>query len=201
MKQKLLKLLTAILCVPAILFCGCSQIKSDLKTINLSTYYSDKVVCSTYGKSKTSTLSLTDFTSKEPRTNLIGQYTEFEVQANGAWMYKMYIDYIYFYVYTNIATDYQMTVNVSLTNLADESNLQNPTDDFSKDCSLIPKENGKFLCEVEVKKVVPTATGTTLTIDILNTIEVFTDIEGKDSGFKWMIYGLEFYAESRAYSK
>ncbi len=199
MKNKLLKSLTALLCVPIILLCGCSK-KSKLDTINASTYFNSAVACTVYGKEKQTSGNLSDLLAKKPNMGTIGQYTVFELKANSAWVYKMYIDYIYFYVYTNIETESQMTINIKMTNLASENNIENP-ETFEADCSLIPKKDGSILCEVKVQKVVATATGSTLTFDILDCPEIFSDSMAQDNGFKWTIYGLEFYAESRAYSK
>lgn len=187
--------------MPVLFLCGCSSKKSKLDTIRLSTYFEDTVTCSAYNKTATTTISIEDLTSEDPKLNLMGQYIEFEVKAKGSWIYKMYIDYIYFKVYTNIDVATGMTVNLSMTNLADEDDLQNPTNDFKQDCSFTPAEDGSFNCWYKVQKVVPTASGTTLTIDILNTTEVFSDEFGTANGFKWIIYDLKFYAESRTYSK
>ena len=112
-----------------------------------------------------------------------------------------YIDYIYFYVYTNMETTTEMTVNVSITNLADENNIENPNNDFKADCSLMPQKDKSVLCAIKVQKVIATATGSTMIIDILQSSELFSDGVGQDVDFKWIIYGLEFRAESRAYSK
>ena len=201
MKQNLLKFF-AILLLPVVLLCGCSsKNKSKLETIKLSTYFEDKVVCTTFGKSSTTTISMSDITSEEPKYNLLGQYVEFEVEAKSSWIYKMYIDYVYFKVYTNMDVATGMTVNLSMTNLADEDNLQKPTNDYTQDCSFTPAKDGSFNCWYKIGKVVPTASGSTLTIDIINTTEVFSDEFGKANGFKWIIYDLKFYAESRTYSK
>ena len=201
MKNRLLKILMAIICIPVLLVSACSSKDSKLDTINLSTYYQEKVSSTIYGQTKKVESSLSSLTAKEPAMKEIGQYTSFTLTANPAWIYKMYIDYIYFYVYTNIDVATQMTINVSITNLASENDLTNPSDDFTADCSLIPEKNGTFLCKVKVQKVVATATGSEVTFDILNTPEVFYDEYAQENNFKWIIYGLEFHAESRAYSK
>ncbi len=200
MKKTLLKIITLIALVPIISFYGCSSKKSKLSDINLVTYYNEKVVCTSYNSTKSYNLKISDLTRSKPNKLLADQYIKFELSANSAWMYKMYIDYIYFKVYTNIATQSAMTINLKMTNLADESDLSNPTDDFTADASLIPEKDGSINCWFKINKVVPTATGTKLTIDILDTTEVFADEFGKDNGFKWIIYDLKFYAESRTYS-
>ena len=84
---------------------------------------------------------------------------------------------------------------------ANENDFENANDDFVAECSLIPTKDGEFICEVKVKKVIATATGSTVTFDILNSPEVFFNEKGEDIGFKWVIYDLKFYAEHRTYSK
>ena len=202
MKKSLLKIITALLCIPILFVCGCSSKPSKLGTINPSAYFEDKTSYYLYNVSESKTMTFDSLTLEEPDKSLANSYIQLEVKAKPAMIYKMYIDYIYFYVYTNKETYSEMIVNVSLTNLCDEWDFENPTDDFSYPCSFLPVKDGSTLCIVEVKKVVAIlAETTTLKFDILNSTEVFKDESGKDIGFKWSIYGLEFHAESRAYSK
>lgn len=199
MKKSILKIFTLLICLPLAL-CGCSKVKSKLDTIELPVYYNNTVACSVYGKSDKTSITVQDLTSKKPKTLIAAAYTEFELRANAAWVYKLYIDYIYFKVYTNIPSS-AMTINVAITNLANEYDFENANDDFTAECSLIPEKDGSFICEVKVQKVIATATGSTITFDILNSPEVFHDVYGKENGFKWIIYDLKFYAEHRTYSK
>lgn len=199
MKKSILKLFTLLICLP-LAFCGCSKVKSKLDTIHLPVYYNNTVSCDIYGKTNSIGISLSDLTSKKPKYGLMAAYTKFELKANAAWVYKLYIDYIYFQVYTNMDSS-ELIVNVKITNLASEDDLANPTNDFTAECSLIPQADESFICEVKVQKVIATATGSTITFDILNSPEVFYDNFGKEIGFKWMIHDLKFYAEHRTYSK
>lgn len=199
MKKSILKLFTLLICLP-LAFCGCSKVKSKLDTIHLPVYYNNTVSCDLYGKTNSIGINLSDLTSKKPKYGLMAAYTKFELKANAAWVYKLYIDYIYFQVYTNMDSS-ELIVNVKITNLASEDDLANPTNDFTAECSLIPQADESFICEVKVQKVIATATGSTITFDILNSPEVFYDNFGKEIGFKWMIHDLKFYAEHRTYSK
>ncbi len=199
MKQKILNLIIAFVCLPALLLCGCSSKKSKLKTINIATYFENNISCSVRNKTDT-TLSISDLTAKEPNVQLANQYLDFEVKSNSVWTYKLYIDYIFFKIYTNMDSS-QLTINLSLTNVASEDDLQNPSDDFTQNASIVPTKNGEFNCWFEVKRVIPSAVGTKLTIDIHNSTEVFFDELNNENEFKWMIYDLQIYAESRTYSK
>ena len=199
MKKSILKIITLLICLPLAL-CGCSKVKSKLDTIHLPVYYNNTVSCDLYGKTNSIGINLSDLTSKKPKYGLMAAYTKFELKANAAWVYKLYIDYIYFQVYTNMDSS-ELIVNVKITNLASEDDLANPTNDFTAECSLIPQADESFICEVKVQKVIATATGSTITFDILNSPEVFYDNFGKEIGFKWMIHDLKFYAEHRTYSK
>ena len=199
MKKSILKLFTLLLCLPLAL-CGCSKVKSKLDTIDLSVYYNNTVSCDVYGKTNSIAVGLNELTSKKPNKSIASAYTQFELRANSAWVYKLYIDYIYFKVYTNLDSS-EMIVNVSITNLANEYDFENTNNDFTAECSLIPAEDDSFICEVKVQKVIATATGSTITFDILNSPEVFHNSRGEEIGFKWLIYDLKFYAEHRSYSK
>ena len=92
MTKKILKLLTVIICLPIMVFCGCSKTKSDLDSINLKRYFASKVTCTTHGKTTTTSVSLSDLISDEPNTEIIGRYSQFEFSAEPVWIYKMYID-------------------------------------------------------------------------------------------------------------
>ena len=196
------KIITAILCIPVIVLCACSSKTSKLDAINASAYFEEATIYYTYNDSHSKTMTFESLLAKKPNKTLADQYIQFEVKAIPAMIYKMYIDYIYFYVYTTKETTSEMTVNVSITNLCNEWDFENVTDDFTADCSLIPQKDGSTRCEIKVQKVVATlAKTTTLKFDILNTTEVFKDDKNQDNNFKWLIYGLEICGESRAYSK
>lgn len=199
--KKIIILITSILCIPIMLLTGCSTKKSKLNKINVSAYFNETTSYSTFETTGEKSLPLNTFLKEEPDTKLADSFVQIKLKAISAMIYKMYIDCIYFYVYTNIETDSQMMINVTITNLANENNIENPTDDFAYSCSFIPKENGAILCTVPVKKVVATATGLNLSFDIFETTDVFKDGLGNNTGFNWIIYGLTIHGESRAYSK
>lgn len=200
MKSKILKSMIAILCLPVLLLCGCSDKRSKLPKINASAYFESSVSYTTYGNTKASTLEFEELIMTEPDPLNVNSFDEIKVTAKSAWVYKMYIDAIYFYVYANKAATTEMIVNVKITNLADEDNISKPSDDFAATCSLVPLANDSVLCKVEVKKTIATATGCTLSFDILNSTNgTVADDNGKPTDFRWMIYGLEIYAEHRTY--
>ena len=200
MKRKIFNLLIAALCVPIVALCGCSDKRSKLPKIDASVYLEPTVVATTYNNTKTKNVELADLLNKKADPLNVDNFVELKVTASSTWIYKMYIDRIYFYVYTNEATNVEMIVNISITNLADENDISHPNDDFSKTCSFIPKAESSKLCYVDVNKTVATATGCTITFDIYNsTSGTVADNEGNATSFRWMIYGLEIYGEHRAY--
>ena len=202
MKRKILNLLIAIICVPTLVFCGCSKKKSDLPIINASVYFEESVSALTYNNSKEKKLELSTLIAEKPDPLNIDNFTEIKVTAKNVWVYKMYIDCIYFYVYANNDTTSEMIINVTITNLVDEDKIsqQNAIETLQETCSLIPQKDDSILCKVDVKKTVATATGCTITFDINNSINgTVADDAGNATNFRWMIYGLEFYAEHRTY--
>ena len=202
MKRKILNLLIALICVPALMLCGCSKKDSDLPKINASVYFEESVEVHTYNNAKAKTIEFAELIAEDPDPLNIDCFTEIKVTAKNSWVYKMYIDCIYFYVYANEDATSEMVVNVTITNLVDEDKIgeQNAIETVQETCSLIPQKDDSILCKVDVKKTVATATGCTITFDINNSINgTVADDAGKATDFRWMIYGLEFYAEHRAY--
>ena len=202
MKRKILNLLIALICAPAIMFCGCSEKESDLPKIDASVYFEEKVSVYTYNNAKAKEIEFAELIAEELDPLNVADFTEIIVTAKSAWVYKMYIDCIYFYVYANNDATTEMIINVTISNLVDENkiNEQNAIETVEKTCSLIPQKEGSVLCKVDVKKTIATATGCTIKFDINNSINgTVADDEGRATDFRWMIYGLEFYAEHRAY--
>lgn len=199
--KKLLKRIGIIaLIFPIIFLCSCSKV-SKLPSINVDTYFEDTVETSVLGNNVSSKeITLASLTAKKPNPDFYDRYVQFTLTGNGAWLYKMYIDKITFYVYTNKTVDTEMIINFSITNVADEGDLENP-EEISGECSFNPKKNGKAYCEISVNKVIATATGCEIKFDITNsTSGTITDNEGNVTDFKWQIYGLKIYGESRSYS-
>lgn len=200
MKRKILNLLIAVICVPIIMFCGCSNKRSSLPKIDASVYFQSDVEVTVHNNTKTKNIELSELTSTKVDELNLDSFVELKLTANNSWIYKMYIDKIYFKVYTNQASNVEMIVNVSITNLADENDISHPSNDFSIPCSFVPKKDGSTLCCVEVGKTVATATGCNITFDIYNsTSGTVADNEGNTTSFRWLIYDLEIYGEHRTY--
>ena len=200
MKKLLKRICIIALIFPIIFLCSCSKV-SKLPSINVSTYFENTVETSVLGNNVSSKeITLASLTAKKPNPDFYDRYVQFTLTGNGAWLYKMYIDKITFYVYTNKTVDTEMIINFSITNVADEGDLKNP-EEFSFECSFNPKKNGKAYCEISVNKVIATATSCEIKFDITNsTSGTITDNEGNVTDFKWQIYGLKIYGESRSYS-
>ena len=184
------------------MFCGCSKKLSNLQKIDVGFYFEKQATASTYNNTKEKTIDFAELLLTEPDPLNIDNYIEIKATANSAWIYKMYIDKICFYVYTNKNSAVEMIINVKMTNLANESDIgkENSAGEIAETCSFIPQENGSVFCTVNVQKTVATATGSELIFDILNsTSGTVADEEGNPTEFRWMIYGLEIYGEHRAY--
>lgn len=206
--KKLKKSLFIFLLMPVMLFCGCS--KSNIKPQDFNTYFSDKVNCYIYKNNGTS--SSKDITAKTiaastPDLDFADKYISLETTAKGEWLYKMYVETIYFYVYTSHAAETEMIVNVTFTNFVKEEDINNKnlTDEdktLTAQCSFYPAENNSTLCKVEVNRVVATATTTKIKFDINNSVHGILCTElSEPNDFKWLIYGLEIVGESRAYNE
>ncbi len=208
MKRKILNLLITMLCAPILMLCSCSNKPKEIPVVDATVYLQEDVTASLYSKNPNTkndkSLKLSELLLKEPDPLNIDSFVEIKVTANSTWIYKMYIEYITFYVYTNKSADVEMIVNFKMTNLAKEEEIG--TTDAGKEateetCSFVPQENGSILCRVDLNKTVATATGSEITFDILNsTSGTVADNEGNPTDFRWMIYGLEIHGEHRAYN-
>lgn len=203
MKNFIKKFLASVLILPILFLCSCSGV-SDLPSINMQTYFEDSVTATVFNNStsnsSTRDIPLSVLTANSPNTDYLDRFVEFELEGNGAWLYKMYIDKIVFYVYTNESSDSEMIVNFSITNVAHEDDLE-LTEEFTGQCSFYPQSNGSAYCELTIDRVIATATGSTITFDILNsTSGTVADEEGNTTSFRWVIYGFKIYGESRSYS-
>jgi hypothetical protein len=202
--KKILKHIMALLTiVPIILLCSCGS-RSSLPKLNLEQYYESNVTVYTYNSTTAKKISLSKLTSSSPSSQNCDNFTQLTLTGDGSWLYKMYIDTIYFYVYTTEATTEELVINFKLTNVVEESEFKsgsvNPTE-FTCERSLKPTKNGSVLCTIPVHMTIADATSTSITIDILNSVNgTVADENGNESSFKWQIYGLEIYGESRSYS-
>lgn len=200
MKKTIKKLLSFILIIPCLFVCACSNTKTD--PINLSGYYESPIETSILvgGLTKTKELTLDDISSKKPVTAKLDTYLKFTFVAKSDFIYKMYIEKIEFYVYANQDAS-EMTLNLAISNLADEDKLSSP-ETLTKDQAIIPQKGESILVSYDINKVVATATGSAIAIDILESKNnTLTDSTGNETGFKWIIHGFKIYGESRAYSK
>lgn len=202
MKRKIFNFLIMLICVPAIILCGCSKKKSNLPKIDASEYFENSVSALTYNSTNAKTLKFETLTAKNVNPLDVDNFTEIKITAKSALVYKMYIDCIYFYVYANNTTNTEMVINVSITNLVSEDEISNENSikTIEETCSFIPKKNGSVLCKVDIQKTIATATGCTITFDIYNSTNgTVADDNGNSTNFKWTIYDLSFYAEHRTY--
>ena len=205
MKNKLLKSFFAILLIPVLFLAGCKK-ADPLPAIDLATYLNSEMTVSYYQLEAKSTKDVSFITDTKFDEEKLGKYVKFELTANTVWMYKMYVESISFYVYTTASSTSEMIVNVSMTNMADEESLKKtsseepPTETASEQCTFIPEKGKATKCTFNIGKTVAKATGATITIDILNSLELF-DTDNGQADFQWVIYGFEIHGESRAYSK
>lgn len=208
MKKFIQRCFCILLCGFVVMFCGCSsKKKSKLNAIDMSVYFAETTGTSIYnaGQTVTNTINTSYLYSKSPNKDIINRYESFEIKANAEWVYKMYIDYIYFYVYTSESSSSELVINITITNAVSEEDIGKTLAEntqYETQCSLMPQKNGFVLCEVKIDKVIATATGSKITFDILNSVpQIFLNEKGEDNGLKWIIYGLEIHGESRSYSK
>lgn len=218
MRNKLLKTLLVFLLLPVLVFSACSKNKKMLPKINATRYFKDEITITRYVLANTSeeensseinnksTDMLSLLTAKKANTNNLSKYISFELTAQPVWIYKMYIESISFYVYCNEDSEYQMIIDLFMTDLADEDVILKATSEvvetetYNEQCTILPKAKKAIKCNYKIGKTVAKVAASKLTIK-LNSSEVFSGDENGNSTFMWLIYGLEIHGESRAYTK
>lgn len=210
MKNKLLKIMLMFMLLPVMILSGCKN--KGLPAIDNSTYLKDVITIISYGLLEDDgtlsedSASLSLITEPKLKTENLSKYLKFEITAQPVWMYKMYIEYISFYVYCNESAE-QMTINFTMTNLASEDDIMNAigqsieTETVEEQLAIAPKAKKAIKCKIPINKTIPTATGSTITIDVLNSPELFSGDEENSSSFMWLIYGFEIHGESRTYTR
>lgn len=205
MKKNLLKSLLLFLLLPVMAFSGCK--KSSLPAINLSTYLKNDITVKYFNISSTQDNTIELLSKKKPDTKDLSKYLKFTINANSVWFYKMYIESISFYIYCNEDCSDEMTLNLTISDTATEDTILNSvtesvvTETFESQLALTPKAKKSIKCNFPVNRTIVNALGSTITIDILNSLNLFSGDEENPSTFAWLIYGLEIHGESRTYSR
>ncbi|MBQ8424636.1 MAG: hypothetical protein IJX17_01285 [Clostridia bacterium] len=201
MIHKIKNYLIAILCIPVIFFCGCSKNKPSYDAVeNLSYYFQENVECNLFKELPNKTVKLKTLTSsKLDKNSMLDAFAKITLKANGPEFYHMYIEYICFKVYTNETSDFELNVNIELTNAINEEDVNKiePEDNkFETIYSCIAKKNNTAEFRVYVNRTIATTTGSTLSFNILDSEIYATD---PDTNFKWCIFDLKIHGESKAY--
>ena len=204
MKKILLKTLAIFLLLPVLVFVGCKS--KSLPSISISRYFKEKITVSRHNFAESSTEKISILTQSKAKDEYLSPYTKFEINAQPLWIHKMYVEKITFYVYCNETTETQLTLNLKMTDLADEDDIWSSTDEnvststYEEQCTVSPKAYKSIKCTFEINKTVVPATGSTITINV-DSLEIFSLNENGESTFRWLIYGFEVHGESRAYSR
>lgn len=207
MRKKLLNLLFVILILPVMVLTGCKKGSSSLPAINVSKYFKDEITITRYNITEDKTDSISLLTQKKAKKENLSKYVKFELNADPVWIYKMYVESIVFYVYCNESSEFQMTINVKMTNLADESAILESksdnvaTEDVEQQVTIMPKGKKAIKCVVPINKTVVNSLGSTITIDFKNSPELFSSEGENESSLMWLIYGFQVHGESRTYSR
>ena len=206
MKKHLFKSLVIFLLLPVLILVGCKN-KKELPKISTAKYFKNQVTVSRNGFAEESTETLDILTQEKANKAYLAPYEKFTLAAEPVWIYKMYIEKISFYVYCNETSETILTVNLKMTDLATEDAIWSATQEtvesetFESQCSVEPKAFKPTKCIFEINRTVIVATGSTLSIDILNSLEIYSGDSENPSTFMWLIYGLEIHGESRAYTR
>ena len=197
--KNLKKIFVMLVIIPVMLLCGCNKFKPTCKAIeSLNYYFEDNIKCEIFNLPE-KTLSFDQLTSSKLDKTLLDSYAQFTLTAKSAEIYHLYIEYIYFMVYTNEDSEYDMNIYIDISNVVKEEDIgKSDVEDnkYSNMYTCRARKNGKSVFKVYVNRTVATATGLKLTINILNSEIYATD---EETLFRWAIYDFKIYGESRAY--
>lgn len=202
--KKLLNILLIFLLLPVMTLTACK--KKTLPSINIERYLKDEMTVKQLNTEDT-TKSISLITQDEAKDENLSKYLKFEISTDPVWMYKMYIESITFYVYCNELSEFSLTLNIKITNLATEEAIMEAitenveTETFEEQVSFNPKEKKAIKCTVNVNQTIVNATGSTISIDAYSSSELFSSDEETSSNFMWLIYGFEIHGEPRTYTR
>ena len=201
MRKQLKSIFAILLCLPILFFTACGKTNKGCKELkSLSFYFNESVSCEIVRQTEKRNLNLSILTSSKPNLDYLDSYATLTFTANSAQVYHLYIEYISFKVYTSEASESDLNISISLTNAINENDVGKSNVEDNKYSNIVPcqaKEKNSIQCKVKVDRIIATATGAKLTIDAITQSDMFID---EDSEFKWMIYDLKIYGESRAYN-
>lgn len=130
--KKFMTFLLALFCLaPALLFVACDK---NAKPIDASTYFSQAVTYTVYGKSGQFEEKLSDLTDSKFDNQT--KYQTLTITGNTAWLYKMTVKKVEFEIRTNEDVELQFILHIS--------NLRNTDKDAD--------QNPKFIAVVNAKK-------------------------------------------------
>ena len=199
--KKLKNILIMFLFIPAMLLCSCSDVKSVCSAVpSVEYYFNETVDCEIFNLPERE-MNLTNLTNPKLNKAMLDTYAQFTLTAKPAEIYHLYIEYIYFKVYMNENSEFDFQININMTNVIKESDVgvKDVEDtEYSNTYSTRTIKNSTAHFKIYVNRIVATATGSKITIDILNS-EIYATNE--ETSFKWCIYDFQIFGESRAYSK
>lgn len=203
MKNRIKIVLLCLCILPALLLSACSSKTDEIHKINTERYFTALGV--EYADGTKRDLDLSTLTEDRGQLANSSNYTKFNIEGDGPWLFKMYIETIEFDIYTteNVSGGSgTMTLTFKMTGLTDETTFTEDRtyrpEDFVKIVTCTPIKNGAVHISVEVKKVVATATGANISIDILEDAE--NTILDPNKNFKWTIFNFSVYGQSRTYN-
>ena len=191
MKTKsLFSILLAICC--CFILVGCTNNGRNVKTkaITMNTYFSETVKVN---NSSSDTYNLSAFTSDNVDTNtLLTDNKKLTFTGVSNWIYGMYIECVYFYLYTTKSVEIN-SLKITMTDLdsgEEDSTLPEGTYKLEETFAVIAdKQQGKLI-RIDINK---TALNQTLTL----TIDLSGEPMVASGDYNWTIYGLTVYGEHR----
>ena len=176
------------MCVPALALVGCNS-ENKVKAINMTRYFEQKVNYQVYNRNAINdNLRLDSFiddkfdTIDNSGNELMKQYTSITFNGVKDWLYKMYVEEVDFYIYSNLTMEIQFEVKIS--------NLKTKKDAIPVPVNLVA---GKAVpVRVVVQDYFDNYTSSS-TINIAPQDRIYFIVNGEETGLKYDLSRLAVY--------
>lgn len=191
MKTKsLLGIILAVCCCFVLVACSGAGRNVKTKAITMTTYFNETVKVN---NSSSDTYNISAFTGDSVDTDTLSTSNKtLTFTGSSSWIYGMYIECIYFYLYTTKTVEIN-NLKITMTDLdsgEEDATLPEGTYKLQQTFAVnTEKEKGKLI-RIDIDK---TALAQTLTL----TFDLSGEAMVTSGDYNWTIYGLTVYGEHR----
>ena len=117
MKNRIKNLFILLICLPAILLTSCGKDKPKCNEVTSSYYFKNEITCDIFNETNQRKITIDSISGSKANLDTLDAYAKMTFSGNSAEMYHFYIEYVYFKVYTNETSDFELNLNLNITNV------------------------------------------------------------------------------------